>query len=56
MIEINGLTKRYRDLVAVNDISFSVAAGEIVGFLGPQRRRKNHHHENADRVSAGDFW
>jgi ABC-2 type transport system ATP-binding protein len=35
MIEINGLTKRYRDLVAVNDISFSVAAGEIVGFLGP---------------------
>ncbi|MBT6178278.1 MAG: ATP-binding cassette domain-containing protein [Deltaproteobacteria bacterium] len=35
MIEINGLTKRYRDLVAVNDVSFSVAAGEIVGFLGP---------------------
>jgi len=35
MIEINGLTKRYRDLVAVDDISFSVAAGEIVGFLGP---------------------
>ena len=35
MIEINGLTKRYRDLVAVNNISFSVAAGEIVGFLGP---------------------
>ncbi len=35
MIEINGLTKRYRDLVAVNDVSFSVAPGEIVGFLGP---------------------
>lgn len=35
MIKINGLTKRYRDLVAVDDISFSVAAGEIVGFLGP---------------------
>jgi ABC-2 type transport system ATP-binding protein len=35
MIETTGLTKRYRDLTAVDGISFSVKKGEIVGFLGP---------------------
>ena len=29
------LTKRYGSLTAVEDLSFSVAPGEIVGFLGP---------------------
>src|SRR5690349_4114668 len=35
MIETQGLTKRYRDLLAVSDVSFKVEKGEIVGFLGP---------------------
>jgi ABC-2 type transport system ATP-binding protein len=35
VIETTHLTKRYRDLVAVNDLSFSVEKGEIFGFLGP---------------------
>jgi ABC-2 type transport system ATP-binding protein len=35
MIETIGLTKSYRDLVAVDSISFKVEKGEIVGFLGP---------------------
>jgi ABC-2 type transport system ATP-binding protein len=35
MIEARGLWKRYGDLVAVRDVSFSVARGEVVGFLGP---------------------
>ena len=35
MIEAVGLTKRYGDAVAVNDVSFSVGRGEVVGFLGP---------------------
>lgn len=35
MIEVNHLVKTYRDLKAVNDVSFTVARGEIVGFLGP---------------------
>jgi len=35
MIEIKNLTKKYRDLIALNDISFSVDQGEILGFLGP---------------------
>ncbi len=35
MIEAKGIVKRYGDAVAVDDVSFSIAAGEVVGFLGP---------------------
>src|SRR4051812_43572013 len=35
MIKVEGLTKRYARHVAVNNISFEVGKGEIVGFLGP---------------------
>ncbi len=35
MIEIRALTKKYGDFTAVDDISLSVAPGEIFGFLGP---------------------
>ncbi|MFZ3046478.1 MAG: ABC transporter ATP-binding protein [Desulfatirhabdiaceae bacterium] len=34
-IEVDRLTKRYGDLLAVNDISFSVHKGEVFAFLGP---------------------
>ena len=33
-IEARRLTKRFGDFVAVDDVSFDVAAGEIFGFLG----------------------
>lgn len=35
VIEAKDLTKRYRDLTAVDSISFSVTRGELFGFLGP---------------------
>jgi ABC-2 type transport system ATP-binding protein len=35
MIEVRGLSKRYGDKIAVNDLSFSVAPGTVTGFLGP---------------------
>lgn len=35
MIEVEGLTRRYGDIVAVRDLTFSVAAGEVVGLVGP---------------------
>ncbi|MFZ9857280.1 MAG: ABC transporter ATP-binding protein [Roseiflexaceae bacterium] len=35
MIEVVGLTKRYNDVTVVDDVSFSVARGEVLGFLGP---------------------
>jgi ABC-2 type transport system ATP-binding protein len=35
MITVNGLTKRYARTIAVDQISFEVKQGQIVGFLGP---------------------
>ena len=35
VIGVDSLTKRYGDLVAVDDISFSVRQGEVFGILGP---------------------
>ncbi|HLF27702.1 MAG TPA: ABC transporter ATP-binding protein [Anaerolineae bacterium] len=35
MIDIQGLVKRYGDLVAVNHLDLEIGAGEIFGFLGP---------------------
>jgi len=35
MITVEHLTKRYGSTLAVNDLNFSVDAGEILGFLGP---------------------
>ncbi len=35
MLELNGLTRRYGDLVALDDLSFTVAEGQMFGFVGP---------------------
>ena len=35
MIQVTGLTKLYGDFPAVRDLSFRVAAGEVVGLVGP---------------------
>lgn len=40
-IEVSHLTKFYGEQAAVNDISFSVGKGEIVGFLGPNGAGKS---------------
>jgi len=40
-IEVNGLTKIYGEQKAVNNISFQVAKGQIVGFLGPNGAGKS---------------
>ncbi len=41
MIEVSNLTKRYASRTAVDDISFTVARGEIVGLLGPNGAGKS---------------
>ena len=41
MIEVKNLTKKYSDKYAVNDISFTINKGEIVGFLGPNGAGKS---------------
>jgi len=35
MIEVNQLTKRYGNITAIQDVTFRVEKGEILGFLGP---------------------
>jgi ABC-type multidrug transport system ATPase subunit len=34
VIEVNGLTKQFKGINAVNDLSFSVSPGEVYGFIG----------------------
>ena len=34
-VEFTGLTKRFGSLTAVDDLSFTVAPGQVTGFLGP---------------------
>src|SRR4029453_6709693 len=41
MIEAHGLTKRYGDKLAVDDLSFTVRPGVVTGFLGPNGAGKS---------------
>lgn len=41
MIEVEKLKKTYGDFVALNDVSFTVGKGQVVGFLGPNGAGKS---------------
>jgi ABC-2 type transport system ATP-binding protein len=41
MLEVRGLTKRYGDVRAVDDLSFDVEPGKVTGFLGPNGAGKS---------------
>ncbi|AJP05837.1 multidrug ABC transporter ATP-binding protein [Streptomyces cyaneogriseus subsp. noncyanogenus] len=57
MIELEGLTKRYGEKVAVNNLTFAVRPGIITGFLGPNGAGKSTTMRmvlGLDRPTAGD--
>ena len=41
MITVHGLTKHYGDRIAVDDLTFDVAAGRVTGFVGPNGAGKS---------------
>ena len=54
IIEVQGLRKRYGERVAVDDVSFSVEAGEIFGILGPNGAGKTTTVESIAGLRAPD--
>ena len=42
ILEVNNVIKRFKDLTAVDNISFSIEEGEIYGLLGPNGAGKEY--------------
>ena len=40
MVQVDHLTKKYGDVAAITDVTFSAEKGEILGFLGPNAAGK----------------
>lgn len=52
-LEARGLTKRYRDVVALSECSFQLPAHRIIALVGGQRRGQVHADEHRRRAAAG---
>ncbi len=46
MIEVKGLTKFYKQIRAIEDVSFTVEKGRYCRFSGSERRRQDYHNED----------
>jgi ABC-type branched-subunit amino acid transport system ATPase component len=59
LLRVEGLTKRYGGLVAVNDMAFSIEPGEILGLIGPNGSGKSTCMKlvmGIERPNAGQVW
>lgn len=45
IVEVKNLTKEYKKMKAVDDLSFEVEQGEIIGLLGPNGSRKDYYYK-----------
>jgi len=52
MIQVEGLSKRFGPVTAIQDMTFSVKKGEILGFLGPNAAGKT----TTMRILSGYLW
>ena len=50
VIEVKNVTKKYGNVVAVDNASFTINDGEIVGLLRTKWRRKKYYNEHDDRL------
>lgn len=55
MIVAENLKKTYNRVTAIEDVSFEVAEGEILGFLGPNGAGENDHHADPHRIFSPHF-
>ena len=51
-VVLQGLGRRYADVIALDDISLTVPSGTILGVIGPSGRRQDHDGPHADRRAA----
>ena len=49
-----GLTKSFGGTLAVDHLDLTVRRGDVFGFLGPQRRRQDHHDPHDRRADLPD--
>ena len=58
LLQVKGLRRDYGSLRAVDDVSFELAAGTILGLHRAQRRGQEHHHAHSSprstRPTAGE--
>lgn len=55
-IEVIQLTKQYGQQIAVNNISFTIPKGEIVGFPRSKWCGKEYYNENANIFPKSNIW